>query len=126
MSEIPVMRPRLPTVKRLVPYLETIDSTRIYSNYGPLSRALEERLEQHFRLAPQSVTAVANATLGLALSLAAQGTQPGTLCLMPAWTFVASAHAATTAGLIPYFVDIDPKTGMLDPDRIDEEIAGAP
>ena len=27
---------------------------------------------------------------------------------MPAWTFVASAHAATMAGLIPYFVDVDP------------------
>ena len=83
-------------------------------------------MERHFRLAPKSITTFANATLGLALALAAQGVRPGTLCAIPAWTFVASAHAATVAGLVPYFVDVDSSSGMLDPDRIGEEIARAP
>ena len=126
MRLIPVMRPRLPATERLVPYLTKIDETRIYTNHGPLVRAFEGRLAEHFSLAPGSVTAVANATLGLALALAAQGPQPGTLCIVPAWTFVATAHAAVMAGLIPYFVDVDTKTWTLDPDRIDEEIARAP
>lgn len=126
MITIPVMRPRLPTTERLVRYLKKIDAAKIYSNYGPLTCALEEQLAQHFRVSPKSVTTVANATLGLALALAAQGVRPGTLCLIPAWTFVASAFAAMMAGLVPYFADVDAKTAMLDPDRVGEEIARAP
>ena len=125
-SSIPVMRPRLPTVERLVTYLERIDSTQIYSNYGPLVCALEDRLAEHFRLPPKSITTVANATLGLTLALAAQAPQAGALCAIPAWTFVATAHAAMMAGLVPYFIDVDAKSGVLDPERASEEIARAP
>src|ERR1700675_4109710 len=106
MSAIPVMRPQLPTAERLLPYLEKIDATHIYSNYGPLVCTLEERLADHFRLPPKALTTVANATLGLTLALIAQAPPPGTLCAIPAWTFVATAHAATMAGLVPYFIDV--------------------
>lgn len=126
MSIIPIMRPKLPAADRLHPYLRQIDSSRIYSNFGPLARALEGRLADHFALSDGSVTTVANATFGLALALSAQGARPGTLCAMPAWTFVASAHAALIAGLIPYFVDVDPGTWALDPERITVAISEAP
>jgi dTDP-4-amino-4,6-dideoxygalactose transaminase len=126
MYAIPVIRPRLPNAERLAPYLEQIDATNIYSNYGPLVCALEERLAGRFRLPPESITTVANATIGLALALAAQRPRPGTLCAIPAWTFVATAHAAMIAGLVPYFIDVDAKSGMLDPERAEEEIARAP
>jgi dTDP-4-amino-4,6-dideoxygalactose transaminase len=46
--------------------------------------------------------------------------------VIPAWTFIASAHAIVLAGLVPYFVDVDPKTWALDPRTIDDEIARAP
>jgi dTDP-4-amino-4,6-dideoxygalactose transaminase len=62
----------------------------------------------------------------LTLALRAAGAKPGTLCLMPAWTFVASAHAALEAGLTPYFVDVDPETWMLDPATTCAVIARAP
>jgi dTDP-4-amino-4,6-dideoxygalactose transaminase len=126
MFEIPVMRPRLPAAERLIPYLKKIDATQIYSNYGPLACALEERLAQHFRLPPEAITTVANATLGLTLALAVQAPPPGTLCAIPAWTFIATAHAAIFAGLTPYFIDVDVKSGMLDAERVKEEIARAP
>src|SRR5262249_11191979 len=35
--------------------------------------------------------------------------------ILPAWTFVATAHAVIQAGLKPWFVDVDPDTWMLDP-----------
>ena len=60
------------------------------------------------------------------MALTTLGVQPGTLCVMPAWTFIASAHAAISAGLTPYFVDVDPHTWALDPDAMDEVIARAP
>jgi len=126
MPNVPVMRPKLPTAERLLGYLRRIDRSRFYSNFGPLVCALEERLAAHYGLPSENVTMVANATQGLTLALAAQGAKPGTLCAMPAWTFVASAHAAVNAGLVPYFLDVDAETWALDPAAVAEEIARAP
>jgi dTDP-4-amino-4,6-dideoxygalactose transaminase len=45
---------------------------------------------------------------------------PGGYVVMPAWTFVATAHAVIQAGLNPWFVDVDPVTWMLDPTMVEE------
>ena len=62
MPKIPIMRPKLPSAECLAPYLRRIDSTRIYSNFGPLACTLEERFADHFALPGGTVTTVANAT----------------------------------------------------------------
>jgi dTDP-4-amino-4,6-dideoxygalactose transaminase len=123
---IPIMRPKLPCAEQVGAYLKKIDSTRIYSNFGPLVSSFEDRLASHFGLDHGMVTTVVNATIGLTIALAAQDARPATLCLMPSWTFIASAHAAVLAGLVPYFVDVDPNTWALNPDQIDEAISQAP
>jgi dTDP-4-amino-4,6-dideoxygalactose transaminase len=123
---LPIMRPKLPSASAVVPYLSGIDSARVYSNFGPLATQLEIRLAAHFGVASTALTMAANATLGLALALSAQRVRPGTLCVIPAWTFVASPQAAILAGLVPYFVDVDPRTWALEPDAIDAAIARAP
>src|ERR1700691_1256534 len=123
---IPVLRPWLPSQEQLAPYLKAIDRSRVYSNFGPHVCALEQRLAHHYGLQDETVTTVANATLGLALTLMAQDAAPGSLCVMPAWTFAASVNAAVLAGLVPFFVDVDPSTWALDPHAIDKEIAQAP
>ena len=120
---VPVMRPKLPAASSVLPYLSEIDASRIYSNFGPLAVRLEHRLAAHFGVGDHAVTTVANATLGLALALTAQQVTAGTLCVIPAWTFVASPQAASLAGLTPYFVDVDPRTWALEPDAIDGIIA---
>jgi dTDP-4-amino-4,6-dideoxygalactose transaminase len=121
---IPIMRPKLPSADRISPYLRSIDETRIYSNFGPLTLSLEDRLSSHFGFTVGSVATVTNATIGLTLALQAQGARPGTLCAMPAWTFVGSAHAVMLAGLTPYFIDVDPVTWALAPEAIDDALAG--
>jgi dTDP-4-amino-4,6-dideoxygalactose transaminase len=126
MFSIPIMRPRLPSADRLAPYLKSIDASRLYSNFGPLAISLEDRLAEHYGLNQGTVAMVANATLGLAIALAVQQPPPGTLCAMPAWTFVASAHAAVMAGLVPYFVDVDPETWALDASKLLDELTRAP
>jgi dTDP-4-amino-4,6-dideoxygalactose transaminase len=126
MHTIPVMRPMLPAAERLLPYLKQIDTARIYSNFGPLARSFERRLAAHFDLPETAVLTVANATLGLALALLAQQVRPGTLCVLPGWTFIASAHAVRLAGLVPYFVDVDARTWAMDAASIPDLIAGAP
>jgi dTDP-4-amino-4,6-dideoxygalactose transaminase len=125
-TKIPIMRPKLPSVNQIASYFESIDASRTYSNFGPLVRSLEERLAAHFGVRKETVTTTANATQGLTLALMTLGARPGTLCVMPAWTFIASAHAALAAGLTPYFVDVDPHAWALDPAEMEGVIARAP
>jgi len=117
-TAIAVARPLLPSADALLPYLRRIDQTRIYGNMGPLTRELEERLARHFSVPSGSVATVANATLGLTLALQALGSRAGSLCLMPAWTFAASGHAAVAAGLRPYFLDVDADDWCIKPDSV--------
>lgn len=108
--EVPVSRPKLPGAQSILPYLQRIDATRIYSNGGPLARALKERMALHFAA---DATLSVNATTALALALMAQVPAEGALCMVPAWTFAASAHAIRMAGLVPWLVDVDPDTQQL-------------
>jgi dTDP-4-amino-4,6-dideoxygalactose transaminase len=124
--DLPVLRPRLPRAETLAPYLRRIDEAGWYTNAGPLHEALRERLGAHFGLAGGNVTLTANGTLGLTLALQAQQPAPGSLCLMPSWTFVATAHAVRQAGLEPFFVDVDPESWALSPTQALLQAAGAP
>src|SRR5262249_5036842 len=98
-------------------YLEAIDESCWYSNYGPLVTRLEQRLSRHLGL-DDCVITTANATLGLTASLLARGAPEGALCLMPSWTFAATAHAARAARMIPCFHDVERETWALDPEAV--------
>lgn len=119
---VAVARPRLPSAAQIAPYLERIDEARWYSNFGPLLQEFETRLLGRFPAGTELVT-VANATQALTLALKAMDLPPGGHVILPAWTFVATAHAVVQAGLKPWFVDVDPRTWMLDPDRVAELVS---
>ncbi len=124
-ARIPVARPLLPDTASLTPYLTRIDEGRWYSNFGPLLTDLERRLTA--RLAkPAQLATVANGTLAITLALQALGCEPGDLCVIPAWTFTATAHAVRQAGLEPWLLDVDPDTWMLDPAAVVAALATAP
>jgi len=116
-SPVPVARPRMPTAEAVLPYLQEIDEARWYSNFGPMLTRFEERIADRFRPSTRIIT-VANATQALTLALTAMDLRPGGYVVLPAWTFVATAHAVIQAGLKPWFVDVDPQTWMLDPDAV--------
>jgi dTDP-4-amino-4,6-dideoxygalactose transaminase len=113
-ARVAVARPRLPAAEQILPYLQRIDEARWYSNFGPLLSEFEDRLAGRFREGAHVVT-VANATQALTLALMAMDLPPGGYVVMPAWTFVATAHAVLQAGLKPWFADVDPQTGWLEP-----------
>jgi len=120
---VPVMRPRLPTADRLLPYLRRIDASRVYSNYGPLVLELEARLVDRFGLASGSVVTAGSglsAIVGAILAKAGRATQPRPLALLPAYTFVATAVAAEQCGYQPILADVDPRTWLLDPQRLSQ------
>jgi dTDP-4-amino-4,6-dideoxygalactose transaminase len=61
-------------------------------------------------------------TAALHMCVAACGVEPGDEVLVPADTFLASASCVLQANAIPVFVDVDPVTYNLDPDRIEERV----
>ena len=108
---IPVMLPRLPSAGDVHPYLERIDSTRIYTNFGPLVREFEQRHAQRLGVDPSTVVSVANATLGLEGAVAVSG---ATTWIVPDYTFPASVHAVLAAGKSLQLSDIDGVDWQLD------------
>ena len=122
---IQVARPRLPPAAAIEPYLREIDANAWYSNHGPLAIRLQARLAAHWGVQSADVALLTNATAGLTLALQASGAKPGTRCLMPSWTFVASAGAVVAAGLQPHFVDVLPSTWAPDPVAV-ERLARQP
>jgi len=119
---VPIARPLLPSAEAIRPYLERIDKTRIYSNFGPLARELEARLAGHFGLSSDCAVSAANATLALTSTLAAMTHGEQGVCLLPSWTFCASAHAVIAAGLKPHFLDVDPASWLLTPELVERAL----
>lgn len=123
---IPLLVPDLPSAEELLPYLRRIDQARWYTNFGPLVRELEDRIEARIAesgQARQRAVSVSNATLGLEIALMALGLPRGGRVLMPSLTFVATATAAMRAGHVPVFCDIDSDTWLLTPE-IAERVIG--
>ena len=85
----------------------------------------EERLAAHFG-AGARVATVSNATIGLTVALLSHELPHGSLCMVPAWTFAASAHAIQLAGLVPWIVDVDLTSWALEPDVARELLRDAP
>lgn len=100
---IPVMKPHLPTVEQVSPYLEQMDRSGIYSNFGPLVTELESRYATFLGVSPSQVVSVANATLGIQ---GACTTFPIKEWAIPAFTFAATLHALLNSSLIPRLCDI--------------------
>lgn len=66
--------------------------------------------------------AVANGTVALQLALWALDLEPGDEVIMPTFTIVSCALAATYNGLVPVLVDADPETWCMDVSAIEARI----
>ena len=64
--------------------------------------------------------ATTSCTTALHLALIACGIRPGDEVLMPSFTYIASANAIEYTGAKPVFIDIDPKTFNIDPQKAEE------
>jgi len=61
---------------------------------------------------------VPNGTMALEMGLRALGVGPGDEVITTSYTFIATASAALSLGAKPVFVDIDPRTCNIDPEKI--------
>jgi dTDP-4-amino-4,6-dideoxygalactose transaminase len=111
--EVPIFVPLLPLAKKVLPYWESIDASGWYSNFGPLSDLLEERLAKRIGLHESHVVTIVNATLALQGAIA---TAPKTtLWSCPSWTFAATAHAIVGAHKNLELLDVN-QDWRMDPD----------
>ncbi len=112
------MKPLLPDYASILPYLNKIDAARIYTNNGPLIQQFEERIGAQFGLGREHVVTVSNATTGISLCLTALAQAGSERCMMPAWTFEATAVAAIRSGYTPFFVDVSAKTWAVQQEKL--------
>lgn len=66
--------------------------------------------------------AVANGTVALHTALEALGIKKGDEVIIPSLTFVATANAVKYTGAKPVFIDSEPRTWNIDPEKIEEKI----
>ena len=111
-EKIPVMKPRLPTTASILPYWESIEITGQYSNFGPLSSELTQRLANYFHVDYENVLLVTNGTLALQAAVATASVSLSHW-IIPSWTFIATAQAVSSAGSVVELEDVDEATWSL-------------
>jgi dTDP-4-amino-4,6-dideoxygalactose transaminase len=99
---------------------QILDSQRL-SNHGPMVHEFERRLCEI--TGARHAIATCNATLALQLTLLATARQREVI--VPSFTFAATVHAISMAGLQPVFADIDPATHALSPVDVQQKITPA-
>lgn len=109
-----VGRPNLGDRDRLMARIAEMLDRRWFSNNGPLVQEFERALAAHVGVR-HCVTAC-NATIAMEIAVRALGLRGEVI--IPAFTFVATAHALRWQEIVPVFADIDPRTHNLDPDAI--------
>jgi dTDP-4-amino-4,6-dideoxygalactose transaminase len=117
-ARIYVTRPELPSLNEFIPYLQEIWDSKILTNGGPFHEKFEQKLCEY--LGVKHIALFANATIGLVTALQALRIT-GEVITTP-YSFVATAHSLLWNGIKPVFVDIDPETFNLDPDKIEAAI----
>jgi len=87
-------------------------------------RSQVEQLEEEFAAyhKVKHAFAVTSGSTALDILMRAIGLQPGDEVITTPYTFIATASCILNAGALPVFVDIDPETFNIDPNRIEEAI----
>ncbi len=91
-----------------------------YLTTGPEVPAFEEALCA--AVGAKHAIAVSNGTAALHAACFAAGVGPGDEVIVPAITFVASANCVRYMGAEPVFVDVDPSSGLLQPEAVEAAI----
>ena len=115
---ITVTSPLLPNLDEFHELLKQIWDSKWITNNGQFHKQLEAALKEYLGV-PQ-VSLFTNGTLPLLTALQALRIT-GEVITTP-YSFVATTHSIWWAGCKPVFVDIDPRTGNLDPEKIEAAI----
>ena len=115
---ITVTAPLLPSLDDFLPYLQDIWQRKWLTNNGYYHQKLEKALCEYLKV--PYISLFTNGTLPLICALQALRIT-GEVITTP-YSFVATTHALWWNGIKPVFVDIDPITCNIDPDKIEAAI----
>ena len=115
---ITVTSPLLPDLGEFTDSLREIWDSKWITNNGSFHKKLEAALCEYLKV--PYVSLFTNGTLPLLTALQALRIT-GEVITTP-YSFVATTHALWWNGIKPVFVDIDPRTGNLDPNKIEAAI----
>ena len=117
-KQITVTSPLLPNLDEFHELLKEIWNSKWITNNGSFHRQLEAALAEYLKV--PYVSLFTNGTLPLLTALQALRIT-GEVITTP-YSFVATTHSIWWNGCKPIFVDVDPKTGNMDPDKIEAAI----
>lgn len=115
---ITVTSPLLPNLDEFNEFLKQIWDNKWITNNGSFHRQLERELANYLKV--PYISLFTNGTLPLLTALQALRIT-GEVITTP-YSFVATTHSIWWAGCKPVFVDIDPHTGNIDPEKIEAAI----
>jgi dTDP-4-amino-4,6-dideoxygalactose transaminase len=99
---------------------EVLDRGVVAGGTAPQVSALEKEWAEY--VGARHCLTTTSGTSALHMALAAVGVGPGDEVITSAFTFLASASCALHQNAIPVFVDIDPRTYNIDPDKLEAAI----
>lgn len=117
-NSITVTSPLLPNLEDFHELLKQIWDKKWITNNGSFHQQLEKELAEYLKV--PYVSLFTNGTLPLITALQALRIT-GEVITTP-YSFVATTHALWWNGIKPVFVDVDHKTGNIDPDKIEAAI----
>lgn len=115
---ITVTSPLLPNLDEFTDSLKEIWESKWITNNGQFHQKLEAALAEYLKV--PYISLFTNGTLPLLTALQALRIT-GEVITTP-YSFVATTHALWWNGIKPVFVDIDPSTGNIDPQKIEAAI----
>lgn len=115
---ITVTSPLLPDLDEFNKMLKDVWASKWITNNGTFHKQLEKELAAYLKV--PYISLFTNGTLPLITALQALRIT-GEVITTP-YSFVATTHSLWWNGIKPVFVDIDPATGNIDPDRIEAAI----
>lgn len=115
---IPVTKPFLPPKKEYNKLINEIWERNWLTNNGPLVNELESKLKDYLGL--QNVLFLSNGTIAIQIAIKALGLK-GEIITTP-FSYVATTSSIVWEGCEPVFVDIDPLTLNIDPNKIEDSI----
>jgi dTDP-4-amino-4,6-dideoxygalactose transaminase len=115
-TPIYVTQPILPDKKKLAKRLNKIWDARWLTNFGPQSQTLEEKLKTYLKV--PHISLFNNGTNALTTALKALDLGEGEIITTP-FTFAATPHSITMAGLTPVFCDINGSDLTIDVKKIE-------
>lgn len=113
--KIPMSSPDL-TVEDIQAVNDVLETR--YLSRGPKLKAFEESISNY--VGCKYAVGVNSGTSGLHLAVIAAGVKENDYVITTPFSFIASANCILFQRAIPIFVDIDPKTFNIDPDRVSQ------